>query len=313
MEENSFLSNETLDTQKNTLKSKSYAKLLFYVILLVFCFLFVFNFFFLKAPKDFPKESIQEIKTGSSLRSVSLHFKNLNLIKSRVTFETFVILYGDEKHILPGSYFFEKKLKVNQLAKRIADGDKQLAPLKITIPEGYDITQMATTFSKKLPHFNSENFLNKAKQGYLFPDTYFFSIEDSEDDVLDYMNKNFEKKFKDIREEIIKQGKNEKEILIMASILEREARGDMDREYVSGILWKRLSIGMALQVDAAPITYKERGLPNSPISNPGLEAIHASLYPKTTTYLYYLHDKEGMIHYARSFAEHKANIAKYLR
>lgn len=313
MEENLPLPNEILNTQKNILKSKSYVKLLFCVILFVLFFLFTFNFFFLKAPKNFPTESIQEIKTGSSLRSISLHFKNLNLIKSRAAFETFVILYGDEKHILPGSYFFEKKLKANQLAKRIADGDKQLSPLKITIPEGYDITQMATTFSKKLPNFNSENFLNNAKQGYLFPDTYFFSIEDNEDDVLDYMNKNFEKKFKDIRQEILKQGKNEKEILIMASILEREARGDIDREYVSGILWKRLSIGMALQVDAAPITYKERGLPKSPISNPGLEAIHASLYPKVTPYLYYLHDKEGMIHYARSFAEHKANIAKYLR
>lgn len=99
----------------------------------------------------------------------------------------------------------------------------------------------------------------------------------------------------------------------MASILEREAKGDQDREQISGILWKRLSIGMALQVDAAPETYKERGLPDSPIGNPGLESIYASLYPKTTPYLYYLHDKQGMIHYARSFAEHKANIAKYLK
>lgn len=312
MEEHTSLENGILNTQKNILKSKSFVKLFFYILLALF-FLVIFNFFFLKAPKDFPKESIQEVKQGSSLRSISLNFKNLNFIKSRVAFETFVILYGDEKHVLPGSYFFEKKLNVYQLAKRIADGDKQLSPLKITIPEGFDITQIAATFSKKLPYFNAENFLNKAREGYLFPDTYFFSIEDNENDVLDYLNKNFEKKFKDIRQEIVEQGKNEKEILIMASILEREARGDMDREYVSGILWKRLNIGMPLQVDAAPETYKERGLPKSPISNPGLEAIHAALYPKTTPYLYYLHDKEGMIHYARSFTEHKANIARYLR
>jgi UPF0755 protein len=99
----------------------------------------------------------------------------------------------------------------------------------------------------------------------------------------------------------------------MASLVEEEAKGDEDREYISGILWKRLSINMPLQVDAAPSTYEKRGLPENPITNPGLEAIQAAIHPKNSPYLYYLHDKEGNIHYARNFEEHKANKLKYLK
>ena len=105
----------------------------------------------------------------------------------------------------------------------------------------------------------------------------------------------------------------------MASILEKEAFGDIDRDVISGILWKRLQKGMPLQVDASNMfdnpfdTYKNKGLPPAPINNPGVKAIEAALSPKDSPYLYYLHDKTGKVHYAISFAEHKKNIAAYLR
>jgi len=111
--------------------------------------------------------------------------------------------------------------------------------------------------------------------------------------------------------------KSEKEIITMASLIEREGKGEIrgqtDRVFISGILWKRLSMNMPLQVDAAPSTYKSRGLPEAPIANPGLESIKAALYPKSSPYLYYLHDKNGLIHYAKSFSEHRQNILKYLK
>ena len=69
---------------------------------------------------------------------------------------------------------------------------------------------------------------------------------------------------------------------------------------------------MLLQVDAAPETYKTKGLPTNPICNPGLKAIEAAIHPLNSTYLYYLHDKNGIIHYAKTFAEHKQNKIKYL-
>ena len=70
---------------------------------------------------------------------------------------------------------------------------------------------------------------------------------------------------------------------------------------------------MPLQVDVAPQTYEMKGLPESPIGNPGLEAIKATISPKSSLYLYYLHDKKGVVHYARTFAEHRQNIVKYLK
>ena len=96
-------------------------------------------------------------------------------------------------------------------------------------------------------------------------------------------------------------------------MIEGEPRGEEDRGFLSGILWKRFDIGMPLQADAAPETYKRRGLPESPISNPGIKAILVAIYPKTSPYLYYLHDREGNIHYAKNFEEHIKNKSRYLR
>lgn len=126
------------------------------------------------------------------------------------------------------------------------------------------------------------------------------------------MNNNFEKKITPLLGEIASSGRNEKDIIVMASIIERESKGDIDRGVISGILWKRISINMPLQVDSAMETYKVKGLPKSPIGNPGLEAIKATIHPQSSPYLYYLHDKNGNIHYAKTFTEHIKNKLKYL-
>ena len=108
-------------------------------------------------------------------------------------------------------------------------------------------------------------------------------------------------------------GRTERDIITMASIIERESKGDADREIISGILWKRIKLDIPLQVDVAPETYKTKGLPKNPIANPGMESIKAAIYPQSSMYLYYLHDKNGGIHYAKIFAEHRQNILKYLK
>jgi UPF0755 protein len=150
-------------------------------------------------------------------------------------------------------------------------------------------------------------------EGYLFPDTYFFLTDANETDVINSMNDNFKKKMTPLLPDINTFGKTEKEIITMASIIEREAKGDADREIISGILWKRIKIGMPLQVDAAPETYKTKELPRNPIGNPGLLSIKAAIHPVSSSYLYYLHDKNGYIHYAKNFTEHQINIRKYLK
>jgi UPF0755 protein len=275
----------------------------------------LFYFLFLSAPIDFPVGTIVRVESGMSLRSVSLRLKNKNIIRSRAAFEIFVIIFDREKNIISSDYYFENKLPVFEIAKRISKGEHDMAPISVTIPEGYDTKQIADAFVLRLTNFNKDKFISRATimEGYLFPDTYFFLSTDNETNVINSMSKNFEKKVTPLLPEIIASGKSEKDIITMASIIEGEAKGNSDREVISGILWKRISIGMPLQVDVAPETYKTRGLPDSPIGNPGLLSIKASIHPQSSSYLYYLHDKDGNIHYAKNFTEHVQNKLKHLK
>jgi len=286
----------------------------FYIISAIVLFLLFYSLFF-SAPNDFLSGSIVNIKEDSSLRYISKYLEENHIIRSRALFETFVIILGGEKHITPGDYLFENKLSVFEVARRVSRGERHLAPVKVTIPEGFNVLDISEVFAIKLPNFDEEEFLLEGikKEGYLFPDTYFFLITDNEEDVLRSMNNNFEKKILPFESQIITSGKTKEEIIIMASLIEKESRGDMDREFISGILWKRLAMNMSLQVDAELNTYKTKGLPKNPISNPGIKAIKAALYPKISNYLYYLHDEDGNVHYAKTFEEHKLNKQKYLK
>ena len=98
----------------------------------------------------------------------------------------------------------------------------------------------------------------------------------------------------------------------MASIIEKEARTNTDKKIISGILWNRYALGMPLQVDVARETYTQKGLPPTPICNPGLESIKAALEPTKTNYLYYLTGKDSLMHYSATFIGHQANVRKYL-
>src|SRR3989338_6822774 len=282
-------------------------------IFLVATFLLFFIFFLISPPGNFPTGIIFNIEEGSSLRSVSFDLEKQNIIRSRFLFEVFVIIYGGDKHVISADYLFENRISSPKLARRISRGERHLAPVKVTIPEGFSLFEMADTFVPRLAHFNKDKFLYAArdKEGYLFPDTYFFFTNANEEDVLKALADNFKKKISMLENEIINTGKSEGDIIKMASLLERESKGSADRDIISVILWKRLSIGMSLQADAAPETYKKLGLPANPICNPGLLSIKAAIYPKSTPYLYYLHDKDGNIYYAKSFTEHRKNILKY--
>lgn len=310
--ENSFLSDNNVEDRVSNIEK--YKKVIFYAVSSIILF-FSFYFFFFSSPADFPVGAVIKIEPGMSVRSVSALLEKEHIIKSRVFFESFIIIFGGELRIKSADYLFEKTLPVWQVARRIEKGEHHMAPVSVTIPEGFDSKQIADTFAKELVNFNKDKFLAEAKnkEGYLFPDTYFFLTNEDEKDVIKSMTNNFEKKIAPLQGEIFSSGKKRGDIITMASIIEKEAKGDADREIISGILWRRISIGMPLQVDASMDTYKTKGLPGSPIGNPGLLAIEASLYPKSSPYLYYLHDKNGIIHYAKTFAEHRNNITKYLK
>ena len=127
------------------------------------------------------------------------------------------------------------------------------------------------------------------------------------------MSNNFNTHILPFKKNILDSGHSLSEIIIMASIIEKEAQGKEDSPIISGILWKRIKLGMYLQVDASKDTYNMKGLPLEPISNPGIIAIKAALYPIESPYLFYLHDKIGQVHFAKTFTEHKKNINLYLK
>ncbi len=288
-------------------------KNIFYTLGVIIFVVFSYRLFF-SPPKMFPVGTIVQVEEGSSLRGVSLKLKNEDIIRSRLVFEAFVILFGRER-VIEADYYFEDKLPAWSVARRISHGESHIAPIVVTIPEGFNNKEVGETFATKLPNFNKAAFLlnSEGLQGYLFPDTYFFVNTADDEVVLSTIRENFSKKIKTIRPEILASGRGESEIIKMASLVEGEAKGVADRAIISGILWKRIKIGMPLQVDVSPETYKRTGLPKIPVGNPGMAAISAAVHPESSPYLFYLHDKNGIIHYAKTFAEHNRNIEKYLR
>jgi len=332
MEENSeqIESQGKFDVLKKYLpKSKKTIFLAIFFIVVVF-FLFLFT-----SPFNFPKSTVFNIESGEHLNKITQSLETNGFIRSSFIFRSLVIVLGGEKKIIAGSYLFDKSENPFNIALRFIKGDFGMEDKKITIPEGWNRFQIAEYLKKNLVNFDDVSFLEltKMEEGYLFPDTYFVPAVSTPKSVIEIMNSNFEEKIKNISG-LSTSTRSLKEIITMASILEGEAKTIESRKIVSGILWKRIAISMPLQVDAtfqyingkntyelslddlkidSPYnTYKYKGLPPTPINNPGLDSILAALYPTKTNYLYFLSNKNGDMYYSKDFEGHQLNREKYL-
>lgn len=315
-------------TNKNPNRSRRY----FFGLIFLLLVLLTSQFF---SPRDFPVGSIVHIESGASLQNISTYLEENKIIRSPMIFRMAIILMEREKNIIAGDYLLEKRLGVLTVAKRLVTNESKLQDKKLTIPEGWEIREIGEYLEKNLIDFDKKLFyeLAKDKEGYLFPDTYFFSPSTKPDAVIKKMEDNFKDKVMNIPG-IFSNTKSLDEIIIMASILEGEAKTTEARKIVSGILWKRLAIGMPLQVDAtfkyingkntyelslddlkidSPYnTYKYRGLPPTPINNPGLDSIMSAMNPTKTNYLYFLSSRDGKMYYASTFEGHQVNRERYL-
>lgn len=296
-----------------------------------------------------------EIQPGIGSRGIADVLKKEGAIRSKWIFVFYISMTGGVSSLKPGNYVFVKESIAQIVRDLIRGGTNEIS---ITIPEGWSVKDIAEYLERKgiIPggeflKFNNGqhpvltidkfDFLaDKPKraglEGYLFPDTYRIFKEASPEDIATKMLENFGKKLTpDLREEIARQKKTIFEIVVMASLIEKEAASDEDRAVISGILWKRLKIGMALQVDAsvnyitgkktpsiskedAAIdssynTYKYPGFPVGPIANPGLSAIRSAIYPEESSYLYYLHTPDGRTIFSKTLEEHNEAKARYLR
>lgn len=302
-------------------------------LLLLFAFLYTLYF---RAPADFPRETLLTIARGTPLAQVGADLEERGLVRSAFWLRIAVSLRRGEAGALAGDYFFKSPVTLLRIAERLAAGEYGLPTVRVVIPEGLSNRETALLLEKQLPKFNARDFVARAaeKEGYLFPDSYDFFTNATAEEVIAAMESNFEHKVAPLAPLFAKFGKTEREVVIMASLLENEARTIDSRRRVAGILWKRLRLGIPLQVDAvfpyifagkaydltdgdlqvdSPYnTYRYKGFPPTAIANPGLLALRAAVTPIDTPYLYYLSDTEGEMHYARTHEEHLRNRARYL-
>lgn len=298
--------------------------------------IFIFS---ISPPGDFPVGKIENINSGDSLQKISELLKNDNVIRSTFVFQSAVIALGGEKKVVAGDYLLDRRESSISLAYRMISGNFGIEQIKLTIPEGWNNREIADYLATRFPKFDKKTFLDLAKgyEGYLFPDTYFISSRNSikPEYVISMMRRNFDEKISEIPKTAI-SGRPLSDIVRMASIVEEEARTTENRKIVAGILWKRISLGMPLQVDSTLTyvlgktsaeltmsdlktdslynTYVHTGLPPTPIDNPGLDAISATIFPTDTPYLYFLSSKDGStMYYGKTLAEHVANKRKYLK
>lgn len=309
----------------------------FFVCIIISTF---FYLVFLSAPKDFPVNSFYILEKGQFLSGISGDLINKKIIKNDFLFKVTVYLmtFGEGK-IIEGNYGLYEKQSLIKIASRIVNGETDIMPIKVTIPEGLNSMEISNLLSEKILTFKKEIFLDTVSkdklEGYLFPDTYLLFPDSSESEIIKIMVDNFKNKILTIESDIKRSGKKLEDIIKMASIVEEEARMSDTRKIVAGILWYRLSISMPLQVDSSfkyingkttetlslddlkmdsPYnSYLYKGLPPTPISNPGLGSIKDTINPVNTKYLYFLTDKEGNMHYAFTHDEHVTNKQKYLK
>ena len=275
------------------------------------------------------------ITKGQSGTSIGNKLEKEGFIKSGLAFKIYIQFTGQGSKIQTGEFRLSPSFSLFETVDQLKRGPVEMW---VTIPEGLRKEEIASKFASALGKDKTfeEEFLTLAKdyEGMLFPDTYLFSKEVKAQAVVNKMVSTYNSKISGLKS----NGELSKDqLLILASLIERETKKGGERPVVAGILVKRMQSGWPLQVDAAvqyavgtpsnwwPIltrenlninskynTYKFQGLPPAPISNPGLTAIEAAYGPVSSDYWYYIHDNDGLIHYATTLDEHNQNISKYL-
>ncbi len=360
---------DELFKQSNPKKSKipkKYYKLTLILVLVLLGIWLAQGFYLPKEPGSETK-TLFLIEKGTGLTDIASNLEKQGLIKCRFIFGLYAVLGNSIKNLQAGRYNLQPSMSTHQILVKLIQGDT--IKEKITIIEGWNLRDIGWYFENKgmfqaeelfeligfptidyskshdlppLKDFSDEfDFLkerpkNIGLEGYLFPDTYEIDKGESLEKIVKKILSNFNKKVSlDLREKIKSQGRTLEEVLIIASLLEKEVRNYEDRRIVAGILWKRLRMGWPLQVDATLTyltgkgsdqlskedlaidssynTYKYYGLPLGPICNPGLSSIEAAIYYKENSYWFYLTTPDGETIFSKTLEEHNIARFKYLR
>jgi len=278
-----------------------------------------------------------EIKKGLTTRAIANDLKQAGLIRSSWTF-LFIALVERRGVIQAGYYKLAPSMTTDEILEKLQKGE--VDAFSVTIPEGYRVLQIAKLLQEK-GEISPDKFIEAAlgTEGTLFPDTYIFPRNIESAKIVRQMREDYDTHATKL--------KLTSEQLIIASIVEREAKADDERAKIAAVYKKRADENMLLQADPtvryaldtqtylqtknidfefwrritkadyqnldSPFnTYKQKGLPPAPICNPGLKSLEAAANPeKDFDYLFFFHDSEQKIHFSKTFQEHQELIQQY--
>jgi UPF0755 protein len=321
------------------------AKFLFRVIVILALAAGAVLAYGLLLPAGPTQQKLVQLKPGSSARHIATELANAGIIRSQFAFLAWHYLHG-RKPLKAGEYAFDHRTNAREVYDRIARGDIYFHTL--VVPEGFNIFDIASAI-EAAELGKREDFLKVANtdmalvrdldpqapslEGYLFPDTYHFTRTQSLHDMAAAMVRRFRQAAKEMG-----LNQNFHDVVTMASIVEKETGAPEERTEVASVFYNRLQKHMVLATDPSVIyaallngryngvihqsdlhfespynTYRTAGLPPGPISNPGRASLQAAMHPAQTEYLFFVSDNQGHHRFARTDAEHVANVQAYRR
>jgi UPF0755 protein len=292
------------------------------------------------------QSSVVTVTNGMTANEIGQLLYEHGIIKNVILFRVIAKTEHMDSNFQAGEYVFSSDMPVKKIIAILAKGET--TNQQITIPEGFTTNQIASLieekhlgsseqFKKSARNFAPYDYMilkdgtTYRPEGYLFPDTYRIPKGATEEQILSMMTKQFDQSFTpSMRERAHELGLSIQEVVTLASLVEKEAQLERDRPVIAGVFLNRLQQGMPLQscatiqyilgfpkeelsvadteIPSPYNTYQNKGLPPGPIANPGLAAINAVLYPKSSEYLYFVADKQGAHHFSKTYEEHLATI-----
>lgn len=286
-------------------------------------------------PLKISEDTLFLVNKGDSLNKIAQSLQDKKLVNDKYIFILFSKINRIYPQIKAGEYLFNGEFSIKQTAEKLSSGKVYLR--KVTFPEGLTSTEIAKILHK-------ENFLSKDEfaapaEGSILPETYTYMRGDSPEKII----KQAQKAMQNVLEQAWRERdqnlplQSKEELLILASIVEKETGIGMERAQVASVFVNRLRLGMLLQTDPTVIyaltngkedlnrpltrkdlsidspynTYKYAGLPPTPICNPGKDAIYAAAHPSETPYLYFVASGNGGHNFAATLSEHNENVRKW--
>lgn len=297
-----------------------------------------FFLLFFHTPFSPPTDQLVTVASGEPFVAIAHDLYERGVITSPMVFRIAAMLVGGTTDIKAGTYRFDRREPLIIVARRLTTASYGIDSVRVVLPEGSTVYEMSRVVARHLGAETGAQFKEEGSpyEGSLFPDTYMILPTATSGEIVRLLRTTFDERTRDLQLRVAASSTHSwNEILTMASIIEEEVRTSEDQRIVSGILWKRVEADMPLQVDASfsylfgktsaevtlddiatdsPYnTYKFKGLPPGPITNPGLRAIEAALEPIETDYWYYLSGDDGTTHYAETYEGHLENRERYIQ